>query len=95
MSGIEPSPIAVGAHVDTTTGTPTGVRARANLEARTMPLIAAPGITTDANVCHMSVSMVATTETSGAFDDLCSIAPPYDIRPEFTASASTYPEATT
>jgi len=69
ITGMEPSPTAVGPHVEIVTGMAAGVRETANLATRTIPFIVAPGIKTDAKVCQISVSTVETMEVSGTLAD--------------------------
>ena len=89
MSGIEPNPLPVGIHVTTAAGIVAGDLETANRDALTIALIVAPGTITEAKLCQINVSNVATVESSMALGDLSSTAPLYAACPDEIASAKT------
>lgn len=95
MNGMELKPAAVGVHLATATGRAMGLLLTANLDARTMALMVAPGIVTEARDCQMRQSKVTTKESTVAVGDCDFILSWYVAYPEVPASAKQYPNATT
>ena len=100
ISGTEHSPAAVGSHFETAEDSASGDRATAKRDARTIALIVAPGIATDARDCQRSASNEAAAARVSRDAD-SAVHPPVPRpgagdqtrRPAAMASQAQYPKA--